>query len=261
MLVSVISLLAAASAVSAQSSTVTPAPQVTSNPAGAKYVAMLPEKEGSALSGSIEGTTGADGKGVKFAVSFSGLPEMGGPFIYHIHAKPVPEDGNCTATGAHQDPYMRGEATPCDPSMPETCQTGDLSGKHGSVDAMSFSAEYTDAYLSTDPSDPAFFGDLSFVIHLANKTRIGCANFAMVDMDHSPPSYGTVSTTSSSDMAHPSVMPPHNATVSTTATATIGLPVMPSSSTTTGLPVFSGAAVKVAGSAGAGALLAAALVL
>jgi hypothetical protein len=55
---------------------------VTSNPAGAKYVGTLPQKPGSALAGSIEGSTAADGKGVKLAVSFSGLPETGGPFMY-----------------------------------------------------------------------------------------------------------------------------------------------------------------------------------
>ncbi|RYO72374.1 hypothetical protein AA0113_g1232 [Alternaria arborescens] len=181
MLVSVISVLAAASAVAAQSSTVIPAPVVTGNPIGAKYVGTLPPKEGSTLTGSIEATTGADGKGVKFSVSFAGLPETGGPFIYHLHAKPVPADGNCTGTGAHLDPYMRGEVPSCDASKPETCQTGDLSGKYGNATEQTFSAEYTDLYSATLPSDPAFFGALSFVVHLSNKTRIGCANFTMID--------------------------------------------------------------------------------
>ena len=53
--------------------------------------------------------------------------------VYHIHEKPVPADGNCTGTGAHLDPYKRGETPPCDASKPETCQTGDLSGKHGNL--------------------------------------------------------------------------------------------------------------------------------
>ena len=156
MLASVISVLAAASAVAAQSSTVIPAPVVTGNPIGAKYVGTLPPKEGSTLTGSIEATTGADGKGVKFSVSFAGLPETGGPFMYHLHAKPVPADGNCTGTGAHLDPYMRGEVPGCDASKPETCQTGDLSGKYGNATEQTFSAEYTDLYSATLPSDPAF---------------------------------------------------------------------------------------------------------
>lgn len=157
MLVSVLSLLAAASAVSAQSST---APVVANNPIGAKYVATLPQKAGSPLAGSIEGATAADGKGVKFTVHFSGLPATGGPFMYHLHAKPVPADGNCTATGAHLDPYHYGEDKACDASQPEICQTGDLSGKYGKFSTQEFSTEYTDLYSATLPSDPAFVSDL-----------------------------------------------------------------------------------------------------
>jgi hypothetical protein len=138
---SVLTLIAAASAVSAQSSTV-PAPQITDSPAGASYVATLPIKEGSPLRGSVAAVSAPDGKGVKFSVSFSGLPATGGPFMYHIHEKPVPTDGNCTGTGAHLDPYKRGEVPICDASKPETCQTGDLSGKHGNITAQSWSQEY-----------------------------------------------------------------------------------------------------------------------
>ena len=152
MLVSVVSLLAAASIVSAQSN----APVTTNNPAGAKYVATLPKKAGSNLSGYIEGASGENGKGVRFNVHFDGLPSTGGPFMYHIHAKPVPADGNCTATGAHLDPYHYGEDKSCDASKPEICQTGDLSGKYGTFDGNSFSASYLDPYSSTSPSDPAF---------------------------------------------------------------------------------------------------------
>ena len=141
MLAPILSLLAVASVVSAQSSTTTPAPKVTGNPAGASYVAVLPQKAGSSLRGSISASTSDDGNGVKFSVSFSGLPDSGGPFMYHIHEKPVPADGNCTGTGAHQDPYKRGEVPICDASKPETCQTGDLSGKWGNITSQTFSAE------------------------------------------------------------------------------------------------------------------------
>lgn len=136
----VFTLLAAASVVSAQSSIV-PAPMVSGSPAGASYVATLPVKEGSPLRGAITGVSAPNGVGVLFSVSFSGLPATGGPFIYHIHEKPVPSNGNCTGTGAHLDPYKRGETPPCDASKPETCQTGDLSGKHGNFTSESFSAE------------------------------------------------------------------------------------------------------------------------
>jgi Cu/Zn superoxide dismutase len=138
---SVFALLAAASVVSAQSSTVTPAPKVTGNPKAVSYVATLPEKPGNALRGSIHAVTAKDGTGVAFKVSFAGLPSTGGPFMYHIHEKPVPANGNCTATGAHLDPYKRGEVPICDATKPETCQTGDLSGKYGNFTAATFNAE------------------------------------------------------------------------------------------------------------------------
>jgi hypothetical protein len=136
---SVISILAAASIVSAQSSTVIPAPKVSANPAGASYVATIPYVAGSP-GGSISAVTGQDGVGVKFTVKFAGLPATGGPFMYHLHEKPV-MSGNCSTTGAHLDPYKRGETPPCDASKPETCQTGDLSGKYGNFTTAEFSAE------------------------------------------------------------------------------------------------------------------------
>jgi hypothetical protein len=149
---SVFSLLAAASMVSAQSSTVIPAPVETSSPAGASYLATLPVKEGSPLRGAISAVSAPNGAGVKFSVSFSGLPATGGPFMYHIHEKAVPSNGNCTATGAHQDPYKRGEVPICDASKPETCQVGDLSGKHGNFTAQEFSAEYVEHIIMHDAS-------------------------------------------------------------------------------------------------------------
>ncbi|KAL5120252.1 Cell surface superoxide dismutase [Cu-Zn] 4 [Pleosporales sp. CAS-2024a] len=232
-------LLAAASAVSAQSSAPMPAPQVLGNPAGAIYVATLPPKAGSALSGSIIAVTAPSGPGVAFSVSFSGLPATGGPFIYHIHNKPVPANGNCTAAGAHLDPYMRGETPPCDATKPETCQVGDLSGKHGSISADSFSAQYLDPYLSLTPGTPAFFGNLSFVVHLANKTRIGCANF---QMQTAPAPSGT----------------PLGSYNGTATWPTGGLPPSPTYSA----PSFTGAAAHPAGAAAAVlAAAAAALIL
>lgn len=74
----------------------------------------------------------------------------------------------------------------CNPDAPATCEVGDLSGKHGSVEALPFLAAYNDAYAATNPDDPAYLGNLSFVVHYANSTRIACANFAKVDFC-SPP--------------------------------------------------------------------------
>jgi hypothetical protein len=151
---SVLALLAAASAVSAQSSTVVPAPLVTDSPAGASYVATLPIKEGNPIRGSIVAVSAPKGDGVKFSVSFAGLPATGGPFMYHIHEKPVPTDGNCTGTGAHLDPYKRGEVPICDASKPDSCQTGDLSGKHSNITAQEWSQEYVRTlFASREPAN------------------------------------------------------------------------------------------------------------
>lgn len=88
-------------------------------------------------------------------------------------------DGNCTATLAHLDPYIRGEATPCDKTAPETCQVGDLSGKYGDIpgDVDEWEMSYVDLYASTVEGLGAFFGNRSIVFHYPNKTRITCASF------------------------------------------------------------------------------------
>lgn len=105
---------------------------------------------------------------------------------YHIHAHPVPSDGNCYGTGAHLDPYNRGEKPPCDLSQPQTCQVGDLSGKHapavGALDEP-FEVEYTDYFLSTDPGNEAYFGNLSVVVHAPDAQRLNCGNFVPVGSD------------------------------------------------------------------------------
>jgi len=159
---------------------------VTNNPVGQVYSAVLPEKEffnpadpKGNVKGSITGTSNPNGVGIKFEVKFENLPTSGGPFLYHIHDAPVPADGNCTKTLAHHDPYIRGETPVCNASLPETCQVGDLSGKYGKITSDPFVASYSDAFESTLPGIGSFFGNRSFVIHFANKTRISCANFAL----------------------------------------------------------------------------------
>lgn len=44
-------------------------------------------------------------------VNFTGFPSESayGPFVYHVHALPVPANGNCSATMGHLDPTDRGE--------------------------------------------------------------------------------------------------------------------------------------------------------
>jgi len=166
---------------------------VQTNPA-ASYVAVLPSTNfdsntGSLITGSIMATVPANGMGVMFTVNFTGFPAEAeyGPFVYHVHALPVPADGNCTATLGHLDPTDRGELHACEAVAPQTCQAGDLAGKHGNITTTSFTASYLEPYLSTNASSPYFFGDKSVVIHSMNTTRLTCANFSLMAVGGASP--------------------------------------------------------------------------
>ncbi|MCJ1359295.1 MAG: hypothetical protein MMC33_009296 [Icmadophila ericetorum] len=137
---------------------------------------------GTTITGSITGAAAANGTGVTLSVSFDNLPDIAeyGPLVYHIHVLPVPADGNCTATTSHLDPTDRGELHACEAPAPQTCQAGDLAGKHGNITATTWTVQYTDLYLSTDPSSAYFFGDKSVAIHSSNATRLACGNFNLV---------------------------------------------------------------------------------
>ncbi|KAL8755866.1 MAG: hypothetical protein Q9184_004673 [Pyrenodesmia sp. 2 TL-2023] len=134
---------------------------VEGNPVGVTYTATLPNITTSDIRGFIAGTSNANGTGVFFNINLSGLPDASlGPFT-------------------HQDPYVRGEKPPCDPAEPETCQTGDLAGKHGNITSSPFQSAYLDLYLSTAQGPASFFGNRSIVIHTSNTTRLTCANFTL----------------------------------------------------------------------------------
>lgn len=213
----VVSFLTAAATAAASSASV-----VTNNPPGAVYTATLPSAafdtaafpDGGNVKGAVYAVSSPDGTGVMFQVKFSGLPSEGGPFTYHIHEKPVPANGNCTATGGHLDPFMAGDTTSCNSSAPATCQVGDLSGKHGKVTSDPFFATYTDDYASLAGGLGSFFGNLSVVLHTSDKTRITCANFTAVSTGSTA---GAGSSGSCSSGAAPS--------------ATTGVPFLPSYTT------------------------------
>ncbi|KAH8891011.1 hypothetical protein GQ53DRAFT_594109, partial [Thozetella sp. PMI_491] len=169
---------------------------VENNPPGVAYKAVLPDEafdkdafpDGGNVKGEITAVASPNGIGVRVKVRFSNLPKEGGPFPYHIHVDPVPEDGNCTKTLAHLDPYIRGEDIPCSRNLSQTCQVGDLAGKHGRIDSDPFEASYIEWYASTVDGIGAFFGNRSFVVHFANKTRITCGNFYKLEDTFSYPS-------------------------------------------------------------------------
>jgi len=154
---------------------------------------------------------------------------------YHLHVDPVPEDGNCTKTLAHLDPFIRGEATPCDPEQPATCQVGDLSGKWGDIipdENGTFEQTYTDLYASTKEGIGAFFGNRSVVVHFPNKTRITCASFFQVEAGDDEDGY---SSASESSTLTPTLLP----TTFETDTQTFGIQTVgpePEAPVTTTLP-------------------------
>lgn len=183
-------------------STVTapPAPLVTDDPPAAHYTAAFPQGGSQNVVGlcAAEAPTNTT-VGTLFTFNIDGAPEDGGPFckyslhtrltelmltiftVYHIHEFQVPANGSCEATGGHLDPQNRGESPPCDATQPQTCQVGDLSGKHGDMPTIpGFSAQYIDNYISLNPDDAAFMGNRSIVIHDNNSTRLACANWVPV---------------------------------------------------------------------------------
>ena len=56
-----------------------------------------------------------------------------------------------------------------------------MSGKHGRVTSSPFNTTYVDRFVSLKAGDAAFMGNRSIVLHLANSTRVTCANFVRVD--------------------------------------------------------------------------------
>ncbi|KPM43853.1 hypothetical protein AK830_g2659 [Neonectria ditissima] len=214
---------------------------VTDNPVGVLYKASLPDEpffKQTTIDGNVKGSISASaangGNGVRFVVKFSNLPKEGGPFLYHLHVDAAP-DGNCTKTLAHLDPFERGEETPCDSNDPASCQVGDLSGKYGTIQNDPFEVEYVDYYASTKDGIGAFFGNRSFVIHYANKTRLTCADFAQLEDTVPPPSNVTYTP--------PPLTASATSTVGGVVPSTTGAPEVPSSTGAPEVPSSTGTPV------------------
>lgn len=143
------------------------APKPADSPEGAKYIATFDDS----VTGSVEFSSTKNGS-VQVDVNLSNLPSSGGPFLYHVHAKPVPSNGNCTGTLGHLNPYNGSETN----TEPQDKEVGDLSGKHGTIHGQSIETSYVDDYISLSEDNSAFVGNLSVVVHLNNTTRIACSN-------------------------------------------------------------------------------------
>jgi len=172
---------------------------VTNNVPGTWAIANMPGGGDKTIVAQFAVSAAKDG-GVNFVLNINGPnPLTGSGFMYHIHEKAVPSNGNCTATGAHLDPFARGEDPPCDNTNPASCQVGDLSGKHGTCASIpGCSKNFTDKYLSLTPGDKSYIGDKSIVIHYPNKTRIACANFALGNVSASSNSSSSSGSSTSS---------------------------------------------------------------
>ncbi|GAP84902.1 putative superoxide dismutase [Rosellinia necatrix] len=201
---------------------------VTNNPVGKSAIAELPEEPFFAagslngnVKGSVKATTGARGAGVDYEVTFSNLPAEGGPFTYHLHVDPVDATGNCTNTLAHLDPFIRGEVPACDPSKPATCQVGDLSGKYGKITSDPFTAKFHDDFTAMSEGPGSYFLNRSIVVHFANKTRITCANFAVLTYPNN-----ATATSSSYQQTPTSTPPPISAGLSVKDGSSVGLAVL-----------------------------------
>jgi hypothetical protein len=189
------------------------APVVENNPRLVTFQAILQDSK--PIQGTITGVSAENGTGVDFNINFHEFPDPSiGPYgmlylrltpaddpcslqtpsntraAYHIHVNRVPEDGNCTAAGGHLDPYNVTDLYVCTDNPPETCQVGDLSGKHHKIDTTiletaSFMIHYPDFFLSTVEDTTAFFGNRSIVVHDANGKRVNCGNFVSQSGDMS----------------------------------------------------------------------------
>ncbi|KAK6500208.1 hypothetical protein TWF481_010557 [Arthrobotrys musiformis] len=199
-----VALLTGACVVSADTGEKGDAPVTTGNSDRVVYEAIVQSDNVKSARFNFTGTE--DGVGILIQACFTGISSsQPGPYPYHVHDFVVGPNENCTATGAHLDPYLRGEVTACDAEAPETCQVGDLSGKHGKApleaSTGTWCTSYVDKYLSLDSEDVAFIGNSrSIVVHNVNKTRIGCGNILLVSEDFaSPKSYPSSNATTTSD--------------------------------------------------------------
>ncbi|KAF9121047.1 hypothetical protein BGW39_010901 [Mortierella sp. 14UC] len=146
----------------------------------------------------VEGGMNITVTGVK-GLSFASQVNKTAGYEYHVHVKPVGPGGNCTATGGHLDPANVGPA-PCNPANLTSCQTGDLSGKHGNLNGTETGAIPTFFYLDTQlsfttPANGPMVGR-SVVIH-NNGTRVACGDL-IVDGYVAPPATTNDTTTNPS---------------------------------------------------------------
>lgn len=162
---------------------VTPALAATSpvfknNPIGTVAVADFPSVGTYPLTKGYVYFYSPKGKEVHVHLDMTGLPKSGGPFVYHIHENAISDD-NCETAGLHFNPF--GANPNCDNQEDlSLCQVGDLSGKHGSINATCFATTYVDPFLSLNDSVNDIVGK-SVVFHYGDLTKFACATIQLAD--------------------------------------------------------------------------------
>ncbi|KAJ2786118.1 Superoxide dismutase [Coemansia javaensis] len=146
-------------------------------------VVAIAKPAGSGIKAEVRFIQVLSGSGLQVDVQVQGLTK-GEKYPYHIHQKPVPANGNCTATGGHLDPAGAAAAATaaggkykCDPANPASCELGDLAGLYGNMTADAngaFVASYNATQLAFGGKNTIL--DHSVVIHGPNGTRLACAN-------------------------------------------------------------------------------------
>lgn len=123
---------------------------------------------------------------------------------------------------------------------------------------------YTDDWLATFSEDPSFFGDKSIVVHLSNKTRIGCANFKLQsEQPVTVSGYATASPTPSKSAckAKPSASMPGGGSNGTAPAPPTGAPVPPTATPSGPIESEGGASTLMVSGGAAFLALAAAMFL
>lgn len=93
-------------------------------------------------------------------------------------------NGKCDGAKNVLDPFQRGDKPACDKKSPQTCQVGDLTGKHGEIPkfqgVISVKQSFQDLYLSFKKEDKSFIGNGSVIVKNAKGDKIACGNILEV---------------------------------------------------------------------------------
>lgn len=153
------------------------APKIKQNPRNVVAIADFPQGFSQTVLGNVI-FTARDGKFVEVHVDMTGLPAEGGPFQFHIHQGTVPANGDCDQVGDHLNPYNGHKD--CELQKDDSyCEIGDLSGKHGWINATCFETKFLDPFISLSKKSKSSVIGRSLVFHFANSTRFACANIEL----------------------------------------------------------------------------------